>query len=187
MDTEFIESGAGNPISLISIGILAEDGREFYGINWDCGFHLANGWVQENVLTRLPFRPPTAPAYEAKKLNHIWYRFDELRFAIADFIGCDRANHTIVFPETKEKPEFWTYYGDYDWVVFCQIFGSMMHLPKGFPMYARDIKQWCDQLGNPPLPAQGKGEHNALSDARWNRQAWEFLREYEMDCTVERL
>jgi hypothetical protein len=53
-------------------------------------------------------------------------------------------------------------------------------------MYTNDIKQWCEQLGNPKLPEQGKGEHNALLDAKWNRQAWDFLRSYEEDCVVER-
>ena len=78
-------------------------------------------------------------------------------------------------PEQYGKPELWAYYADYDHVAFCQIFGTMMDLPKGFPMYTRDIKQWCDALGNPKLPEQGEDEHNALSDARHNRVMWEFL------------
>lgn len=84
-------------------------------------------------------------------------------------------------PTKYGKPVFWGYYADYDWVVFCQLFGTMMDLPKGFPMYCCDIKQWCDMLGNPKLPEQGKGEHHALADARWNRQAWEFLQKYSMN------
>lgn len=51
----------------------------------------------------------------------------------------------------------------------------MMDLPKGWPMYCRDIKQFCDDIGNPRLPEQGKGEHHALSDAKWNKQAYDFL------------
>jgi hypothetical protein len=78
-------------------------------------------------------------------------------------------------PETYGKPEFWAYYADYDWVVLCQLFGTMMELPKGWPMYCRDIKQLADSLGNPKLPAPGKDEHYALADARWNRLAWKFL------------
>lgn len=54
-----------------------------------------------------------------------------------------------------------------------------MDLPKGWPMYTRDIKQWCDELGNPQLPEQGKGEHHALADARWSREAWLFLADYQ--------
>ena len=66
------------------------------------------------------------------------------------------------------EPKFWAYYADYDWVVFCQLFGSMMDLPKGFPMYCKDIKQELDRLGIVPEP-QKNGEHNALEDAKYNK------------------
>ncbi len=46
-------------------------------------------------------------------------------------------------------------------------------------MYCKDIKQWCDELGNPKLPEQGKSEHHALADAKWNKEAWEFLSTYK--------
>lgn len=46
-------------------------------------------------------------------------------------------------------------------------------------MYCRDIKQECDRLGNPELPAQGEDEHSAIADAFWNKKAWEFLRDFE--------
>src|SRR5258708_6323030 len=55
----------------------------------------------------------------------------------------------------------------------------MVDLPPGWPMYCCDLKQWADDLGNPPLPEQ-TDEHNALSDARWDKQAWEFLGAYQM-------
>jgi len=53
------------------------------------------------------------------------------------------------------------------------IFGRMIDLPKGMPMYCKDLKQIMDELGldnewknkNCPDP---KGEHNALVDAKWN-------------------
>jgi hypothetical protein len=53
----------------------------------------------------------------------------------------------------------------------------MMDLPDGIPMYTKDIKQLCDSVGNPKLPEQGKGEHNALDDARWNMKAYKYLLE----------
>jgi hypothetical protein len=84
-----------------------------------------------------------------------------VRGEIAEFVG--------------ENPEIWGYYCDYDWVAFCQLYGTMMDLPKGWPMYCLDIKQLCVSLGDPRLPEQGVAEHNALADARWNRTAWEFL------------
>ncbi len=55
----------------------------------------------------------------------------------------------------------------------------MMELPKGFPMYCRDIKQLCDSLGNPKLPKQESCEHNALDDAKHNRFMYDFLSDYK--------
>lgn len=63
----------------------------------------------------------------------------------------------------------------YDWVAFCQLFGRMMDLPKGFPMWCRDLKQLSEDKGSPRHPEQKSGEHNALEDARWNARLYEFL------------
>jgi hypothetical protein len=213
LDTEFIEDG--KTIDLISIGIVCEDGREFYAINSWCDFSKASTWVKENVISKLPdqyVNPQTASPSEIQGMLY-WKDRPTIVKEVADFFGCVgevspvepvgfrklmRRVHSVspvwvsrilqfagLFAyhsklETKytvfgEKPEPWAYYADYDWVAFCQLFGTMMDLPKGFPMYCRDIKQWCDMLGNPKLPEQGKGEHNALEDARWNKVAWEFL------------
>jgi hypothetical protein len=56
----------------------------------------------------------------------------------------------------------------------------MIDLPKGFPMYCRDIKQLCDELGNPEIP-KDRIEHNALDDARWVRKAHLWLRDYQIN------
>ncbi len=156
LDTEFIESGAQYSVQLISIGIVAEDGREFYAISSEYDSSRASPWVKEHVLLPLLAENPTE-----------FFSLNEIAAKVVAFVWPD---------EAREKPEFWGYYADYDWVVFCQMFGAMMDLPKGFPMYCRDIKQLCDEKGNPDLPKQGKGEHNALADARWNKAAFEFLR-----------
>lgn len=115
--------------------------------------------------------------------------------------------------------EFYGYFCDYDWVVFCSLFGTMDKLPNGFPYYCHDLKQMLDekagaidevkykqlvidanyrrQTGSPVIsfvnvydysfaakllilelqdnyPAQ-TNEHNALSDALWNKNLYEFL------------
>lgn len=160
LDTEFMEDG--KTIGLISIGIVAEDGREFYAETSDVDLDQANDWVKQNVLPQLWHRNKV----EGNKFNRDggnggWWTRKEIRSGILRFVGDD-------------KPEFWGYYADYDWVVFCWLFGKMIDLPKGWPMYCRDIKQLCDSVGNPKLPSQ-TGEHHALEDARWNKRAYEFL------------
>ena len=151
IDTEFIESGPHRPIELISIGIVREDGLELYLENYECPWNDANDWVKANVFPHLK-----GPRYVLPEISRL----------IRAFVGdC--------------KPEFWGYYADYDWVVFCQIFGKMIDLPKGWPMFCRDLKQLCMDRGNPELPKQESTEHNALNDARWNKTAYEFLMERE--------
>lgn len=154
LDTEFIESGPYLPVELISIGIVSEDGREFYAVSSEYDASHASAWVRQNVLSQVDPRGT-------------FLSLKEIANAVTEFIQGDG--------QLCPKLEFWGYYADYDWVVFCQIFGSMMELPKGFPRYCNDIKQLCESLGNPRLPEQGKGEHNALADARWNKVAFESL------------
>lgn len=163
LDTEFAERPCS--IDLISIAIVAEDGREFYAESSDFEDRMANEWVLRHVIPQLWSRQADKSKFNA------WIRDGGTgglmsREAIAKevriFIGDD-------------KPEFWGYYCDYDWVVFCWLFGSMIDLPKGWPMYCRDIKQLCDTLGNPRLPLSVDNEHHALKDARWNRSTLAWL------------
>lgn len=153
LDTEFIEDG--KTIELISIGIVADGGASYYGVSSECDYSKASEWVKTNVLPCVGRMPPKTRA--------------EIRADIVSFIESYSG---------KEKPEFWGYYSAYDWVAFCQLFGTMMELPKGYPMYCRDLKQLCVLLGNPKLPEQSLldgPEHHALSDARWNKRMYEFL------------
>lgn len=103
---------------------------------------------------------------------------------------------------STEKPSFYAYYADYDWVVFCWLFGRMIELPKGFPMYCIDLKQLLDDkaeehitkiaynTGNHTILTlkeslkdindsvdypKKENEHNALDDARWNRRLFDYL------------
>lgn len=145
-DTEFIEDG--KTIDLMSIGMIREDGREYYAECVECDLSRASPWVRDNVVVHL--RGGDA------LLSRKQIAEDIIRFA-------------------GETPEFWAYYADYDWVALCQLFGTMMDLPSGWPMYCRDIKQVADERGNVRLPKQKSAEHDALADARWNRDAWLYL------------
>lgn len=179
LDTEFIEDG--KTIDLISIGIVCDDGREYYAINRGCDFSKASDWVKKNVISHLPqsfVNPQTASPSEIQGMLY-WKDKRTIVEDVAEFVGCVRAHPSNKYRVHGETPEFWAYYADYDWVVFCQLFGTMMELPEGFPMYCRDIKQECDRLGSPELPKQEGYEHDALSDARWNKRAYDFLVDFE--------
>ena len=42
-------------------------------------------------------------------------------------------------------------------------------------MWTNDLKQECERVGNPRMPEQESGEHNALADARHVRAMAAFL------------
>jgi len=148
-DTEFIEDG--KTIDLISIGLVREDDHYLYLENEYCDLSRASDWVRQNVLPHLSEG------------------------------GIDRASPAVMAEMIREfagpEPEFWAYFADYDWVALCQLYGTLMDLPKGWPKFCLDVQQLRFMKGNPDLPKQMGVEHNALDDARWTKRAWEFLRE----------
>lgn len=151
LDTEFDENGT--TIKLISIALVSEAGHEYHRVLSD-GWEPSecNAWVKVHVLPHLPalFAPRAVVANE-----------------IAFMLG----HHG--------SPEIWGYFSDYDWVAFCQLFGTMMDLPAGFPMFCLDLKQEMHRacIERDRLPAQEGQAHDALADARWIRNAWRALRE----------
>jgi hypothetical protein len=61
--------------------------------------------------------------------------------------------------------------------VFCQLFGRMIDLPKGWPMFCLDLRQVIAETEAPKIPAP-EGEHNALVDARWNYELYQHLQKW---------
>lgn len=148
-DTEFMEDG--KTIELLSIGMVREDGAEYYAETYAA-------WAFKGQSNRYPskFDPwlveNVAPGLDGR------YEFAKGRLPlsreIVEFAG--------------DSPQFWAWYADYDWVALCQLFGRMIDLPDGWPMYCRDYKQEVDLLGAPVnLDRSGEQQHNALEDARW--------------------
>lgn len=180
-DTEFIE-GFKKPISwlptigsfnkpyhsiqLISIGIVCEDGREYYAISNEFNPYDASDWVKDNVLK--PMFSEFCQREEYAKRHHPelltfknflkWKGKANVTIAneivnfvhgykdMGDWVGFgDEYFKYLRGTEPQDAPEFYAYYADYDWVLFCSLFGTMMDLPKGFPMYCKDLKQTFDE------------------------------------------
>lgn len=154
-DTEFIEDG--HTVDLMSIGIVAEDGRTLYLESSECDLSKAGDWVQANVI----------PHLHGPKVS----RAEMLR-AIVTFIGGDM------------KPQFWAYFPTYDWICLCQLWGTMMDLPGHWPKFPRDLKFLATLLGihedlDKRVPQVGT-QHDALEDALWNLKAFKYLRHVAM-------
>ncbi len=155
-DCEFMEEPGF--LQLISIAVVADDGREFYACNKDANLDMANDWVTDNVLPLLP-----------KKGADYWMTEEAIKEGLLNFMA-----------PSKENPlELWGYYSDYDHVLLCWLFGRMVDLPAGMPKYTLDLKQVTYHMGNIELPENTGVEHDALEDARWIRDAFDHLMKLE--------
>jgi hypothetical protein len=159
LDTEFYEDGTR--IHPISLGMVADDGRELY-FEMRHGHVVVSKWVKDHVVPHL-----TTPISERLLPG-------EATDQILEFIGTDT------------KPEFWAYFADYDWIFMCQLFGTMMDLPQHFPKVCMDIQQFWIMVGKPHVstgvrPKKPENQHHALADARWNREFYNSLMHYYVD------
>lgn len=138
-DTEFYENTF--LISLISIGMVREDGATYYAESL-LADHLCHQdpWLMTNVKPHL---------------RGLGWEKDRVRIQeeVLEFVG--------------ESPEFWAYYGAYDWVVLCHLFGRMIDLPKGWSMLCYDFRQWLDMNDLKHIRGPENAPHNALTDAEW--------------------
>lgn len=181
-DTEFLEDG--RTIDLISIGILAADGREYYAVNDE----ITKGrlerrirrhdWLMANVVPSLP-----KPAGDWNNHMPKSWLFDYNNPAVKPSTRI--ADEVRDFLLADDDPELWADYGAYDHVALCWLWGPMIDLPSGLPMYTNDVQQEARRLGVSDLPQQSEGLHNALADARHCRERWQFLRDIAAsDCRL---
>lgn len=178
IDCEFLEDG--ETITLISIALVADDGEEYYAVNGEItalswkGWKLRrrlrrHAWLMKNVVPHLPQVHGDARVQVPSR----WL------FNYASTLVKPRqqiAEEVRQFITGYDDPQLWAWYGAYDHVTLCQLWGRMIDLPEGIPMWTNDLKQEAVRLGSPALPQQAAGEHNALLDARHNGVVRRFLR-----------
>jgi len=166
-DTEFLENG--RTIKLISIGMVREDGLSLYRVVGDSELMeqvYDHTWLRKNVVPSLPLLVNSEGDLEWNASHPDWRNVKK---------PADIATDVRQFITDTKNPELWAYYGAYDHVALCQLFGTMIKLPHGIPMWTNDLKQEMVRLGSPRVPEQLEGEHNALSDARWTKDTHEYL------------
>jgi 3' exoribonuclease, RNase T-like len=162
-DTEFIEDG--RTIELISIGVVAEDGREYYAVSTEFDPERAGSWVRANVLPKLP--PPA---------SQLWRSRSQIRADLEKFFG--------VFSVGGSDPvgdpiELWAWVAAYDHVALCQLWGPMPALPRAIPRFTRELRQLWEDRGSPRMPPRPRDAHDALVDAR------DQLRRYRLIMSAE--
>lgn len=174
-------------------------------------------WLRENVLKPiyydLMFDGPTRTDeyFTYKTMKRLIKKYGKSRKQIAEdikeFVGSEETVsnwHEVI---KTNPPKLYGYFSSFDHVCLAWLFGKMIDLPAGFPMYTIDLKQMLDEkqkiwialtpsemveqykrtgdIGraysvevdltlHPDYP-KNPGEHNALQDAKFNKQLYEFL------------
>lgn len=145
IDTEFVEDG--KTIDLLSIAIVCEDGREYYAEPSEADRERAGPWVRQHVLPLLK-----GPVKSRKTIS------DEV---------------LIFLRSGPTKAELWGWYSAYDHVALCQLWGPMVSLPNGIPMFTNDLRTFADNESKRiALPPKPEISHHAIEDARWLRDAY---------------
>lgn len=153
VNSEYIETE--REIDLISLGVVAADGREFYAISTEFDATRANDFVRTTVLPLL--EPRDHPA---------WMSRADIRDRLLAFIGTD-------------IPRFWSWAAaPYDWMVLAQLFPLEERVPDGWRYTAYDVSLLVENAGlsvtpvDQSLPQAPANVHHALADARWVRDLY---------------
>jgi len=110
-DCEFIEDG--RTIDLVSIAVIAEDGREYYAVSTEFDPGRAGAWVRTNVLDKLP--PPADAAWRSRR---------SIRDELGEFLLAPGG-----------EVQLWAWVAAYDHVALAQLWGDMTALPRRIPRF----------------------------------------------------
>ncbi len=159
-------------ISLVSEDI-GHGSRTYNAISSEYEYKYASKWVKGNVIAPLFSVTVHGDARNHTTLSHfhkhygkpikqiakeifefvnpgLGFRYSELNNSEIKTSGNMDSHfniHNVALIDNRyvARPTFKTYFGSYDWVLFCSLFGTMMELPSGFPMYTIDLKQELDK------------------------------------------
>jgi hypothetical protein len=172
-DTEF--TGLHQNTTLISIGMIAEDGSIFYAEFGDYDKTQVDDWLEKNVMSNLLYR------------NIICQR--------NEFSGGTSLSVKGNAPYVKEvlegwlcqynTVEMWSDCLSYDWVLFNQLFGHAFNIPPNVYYIPFDICTLMKIKGIDPDVSREEfagvkdwnveDKHNALHDAKVIKACYERL------------
>lgn len=171
-DTEF--TGLHQSTTLISIGMVSEDGRTFYAELNDYDEKQIDEWLSTNVIANLLFEAPPEGQQEhwmqskvspERSLHQAWNlemrgNREEVKNGIEEWLT------------QFDQVEVWSDCLSYDWVLFNQLFGHAFNIPKNVYYIPFDICTLFKIKGiDPDINREEfsgfEGEkHNALHDAK---------------------
>ncbi len=145
-DTEFVEYQ--DRLIPVSIGVISESGNTYYA-EFDTDWERwASPWVLENVKPHLEGNPKSVQQVREELIRY------------AGSLDC----------------QFWAYFASSDWVVMCQVMGSLKNLPGNWQPFVMDLA-WLDPSLKKirAVPFHNLKAHHALWDARELRHRYQTL------------
>lgn len=169
-DTEF--TGLHQNTSLISIGMVDENGRSLYIEITNYDKKQVDEWIQENVIGNLILKdkPMGLLRYDdVLDANTMQCRKIDVQWAIEHWLS------------KYDKVEMWSDCLAYDWVLFNEIFGHAFNIPKNVYYIPFDLCTLLKVKGVDPdisreeFAAISGDKHNALHDARAIKACYDKL------------
>ena len=183
LDCEF--TGLHQHTTLISIGLVDEDGHTFYAEATDYSTDQVDQWIQENVIDKLSIPPRLVWGDDKdmrvsgnKKTVEHYLRKWLVEQSTKNAVYGDMRN---VFPDRHpQKLEMWSDCYAYDWVLFCDLFGGAIKIPDCVYYIPFDLATLFRLKGIDPdinreeyAGMSGGQKHNALHDAKVIKACYE--------------
>lgn len=180
-DTEF--TGLHQKTTLISIGMISEDGRTFYAEISDYDKSQVDDWIRDNVIANLKFSEPAEGENEywmQSKVNAVMSLHQAWNLELRETAAEVALNLQEWFKQFDEV-EIWSDCLSYDWVLFNQLFGHAFNIPKNVYYIPFDICTLMKIKGvDPDINREEYSgiegdKHNALHDAKVIKACYERL------------
>lgn len=169
-DTEF--TGLHQNTTLISIGLVSEDGKTFYAELTDYDKSQVDDWIRNNVIANTSYLKESGNMDIGSTSLYSYYHVGASNTIRADL--CDWLSQW-------DHVEMWSDCLSYDWVLFNQLFGHAFNIPKNVYYIPFDICTLMKMKGVDPDVSReefagidGK-KHNALHDAKVIKACYEKL------------
>ena len=171
-DCEF--TGLHQATTLIGLGCVTEEGREFYAELTDYDRHQVDDWIQAHVIDKLHLRD--LQTSERGFEDHSQYPRLVQAKGDREYVRMAFGSWLADF----DRVEMWGDVLAYDWMLICDLFGGAMRMPGNIfyipfdvatalalagidPDIDRRVFSWDGIEGQP---------HNALFDALLSKQAY---------------
>lgn len=162
-DTEF--TGLHKNTTLISLALVSQNNQAFYIELTDYDRNQITSWLEENVLAKLGI----------DKINKDFIKsFSQFQYM--------KGSKSEILPKLKlwldqfEKIEIWSDCLSYDWVLFNDLFGTALDIPKNISYIPLDIcTKFHDNGIDPDITREefvsellNKTKHDAKHTALWD-------------------